>query len=121
MNFIRATASFENGQTILSGSSFRIALPEERSDAAISGEVRVGVRPEELDGPCPSADNALNLKVAVKEHLGHTMLVYGYIGDAQIVASLDPHSEVEVGADIYLGVNTETLHVFDRESEEMLT
>ena len=121
MNFVRATASFENGQTILSGTSFRIALPEERSDAAMSGEVRVGVRPEELDGPCPSADNALHLKVAVKEHLGHTMLVYGYIDDAQIVASLDPHSEVEVGADIYLGVNTETLHVFDPESEEMLT
>jgi multiple sugar transport system ATP-binding protein len=120
MNFIRATASFENGQTILAGTSFRIALPPERSSEAIVGEVQVGVRPEEMDGPCPSADNALSLKVAVKEHLGHTMLVYGYIEDVQIVASLDPHSQVEVGEDIYLAVNTEALHIFDPATEAML-
>jgi len=61
------------------------------------------------------------LKVAVKEHLGHTMLVYGYIDDAQIVASLDPHSQVEVHSDIFLSVNTEALHIFDPETEAMLT
>jgi len=121
MNFVQATASFESGQTILSGSGFRLALPATRSDSAISGEVQLGVRPEELDGPCASAENALSLKISVKEHLGHTMLVYGYIDDVQIVASLDPHSQVEVGQEIYLGVNTATLHVFDPVTETMLT
>ena len=96
-------------------------MPTGRSDKAISGQVQLGVRPEELDGPCQSSENALSLKISVKEHLGHTLLVYGYIDDVQIVASLDPHSEIEVGQEIHLGVNTETLHVFDLATEEMLT
>ncbi|TFH07148.1 MAG: sn-glycerol-3-phosphate ABC transporter ATP-binding protein UgpC [Candidatus Atribacteria bacterium] len=121
MNFVAATASFENGQTILAGSSFRIELPSSRSSDSIIGDVRIGVRPEDLDGPCPSAENAFFLKVAVKEHLGHTLLVYGYIDEVQIVASLDPHTQVEVGSEIYLAVNTKTLHVFDPVSEAMLT
>ena len=121
MNFVEATASFESGKTILAGSSFRIGLPAGRSSDRIVGNVRIGVRPEDLDGPCPSADNAFLLKVSVKEHLGHTLLVYGYIDDVQIVASLDPHTQVEVGAEIYLAPNTETLHVFDPVTEAMLT
>lgn len=121
MNFIRATAAYDNGQTVLSGSGFKIALPASRSDASIVGDVHLGVRPEDLDGPCSESANTLALKVAVREHLGHTMLVYGYIDDVQIVASLDPHSRVEVDEEIRLAVNTETLHVFDPETEETLT
>jgi len=120
MNFVPATASSENGRTILTGSCFRIVLPAERSVENINGDVQIGVRPEELDGPCQSTDNALPLRVAVKEHLGHTLLVYGYIDDVQIVASLDPHSQVEVDSQIYLSVNVDTLHVFDPETEATL-
>lgn len=121
MNFIKATASFESGQTILTGTQFRIALPVGRSSDAISGDVQIGVRPEEMTGPCQSSDNAFSIEVAVKEHLGHTLLVYGYIDDVQIVASLDPHTQVDVGSQIYLGVNAERLHVFDPVTEAMLT
>jgi len=121
MNFINATASFEKGQTVLTGSQFRIVLPAGRSSDTIDGDVQIGVRPEELTGPCQSSDNALSIEVAVKEHLGHMLLVYGYVDDMQIVASLDPHTQVEVGSQIYLGVNAERLHVFDSITEAMLT
>ena len=120
MNLVPATASFESGRTVLSGSNFQIVLPAERSVDTIGGEVRIGVRPEELEGPCQSADNALSIKVAVKEHLGHKLLVYGYIDDVQIVASLDPHSQVEIDSQINLAVNVDTLHVFDPETESTL-
>jgi len=120
MNFVPATASFENGHTILLGSDFRIVLPAQRSSESIAGGVRIGVRPEELEGPCQSDDNAFSLDVAVKEHLGHTLLVYGYIDEIQVVASLDPHSQVEVDSQILLAVNVDTLHVFDPETEATL-
>jgi len=58
--------------------------------------------------------------VAVKEQLGHSLLVYGYVEDSQIVASLDPHSQVEVDQPIHLTVNLKTLHVFDPESAATL-
>ena len=121
MNFIRATATYEGGQTILTGSGFRLALPAARSSEAISGAVQIGIRPEELDGPCAAGENTIPLKVSVREHLGHTLLAYGYIDDVQIVASLDPHSQLDVDSEINLLPNLHTLHVFDPTSEETRT
>jgi len=56
----------------------------------------------------------------VREHLGHTMLVYGYVDDTQVVASLDPHRVVELDTATVFDVNLEALHVFDPETQEML-
>ena len=53
----------------------------------------------------------------MKEQLGHSLLVYGYVDESQIVASLDPHSTVEVDQPIHLKVNLKTLHVFDPHSK----
>jgi multiple sugar transport system ATP-binding protein len=118
MNFLPAEAAKEGGQIILSGSSFRIALPAERSMSDLPSQVVMGVRPEDLDGPTDTTDNTIRITVSVLEQLGHTLLVYGYVDDVQIVASLDPHRQVETESTIGLSVNLRTLHVFDPESLE---
>jgi ABC-type sugar transport system ATPase subunit len=82
--------------------------------------VTVGVRPEDLDGPIPETDNTVEMRVSVLEQLGHTLLVYGYVDETQIVASLDPHKHVEMDSVIRLSVNMKTLHVFDPELEQTL-
>jgi len=117
MNFLSAQASFENGQTILRGTGFEIALPPERSQSTVVGSVRIGLRPEDLD-VSEESKNTIELRVAVKEHLGHTVLVYGYVDEMQVVASLDPHCQIELDAVIRLAVNVDTLHAFDPESGE---
>jgi len=119
MNFLPATASYEGGRTMVRGAGFSIALPADRSNESVSGDVILGVRPEELDGPSSSTENVLRLKVSVKEHLGHTLLVYGYAGDVQVVASLDPHRAVDLDAEAAFDVNLETVHLFDPATEEM--
>jgi len=119
MNFLSARAATEDGRTVLTGEGFRILLPAKRS-RDLPDRVIVGVRPEDLDGPAADADNALTLTVSVKEQLGNALLVYGYIDDTQVVASLDPHRHVEIDSEIHLKVNLDTLHVFDPESEETL-
>ena len=78
----------------------------------------MGVRPEDLEGPTSDATDAVTFQVTVKEHLGHSLLVYGYIGERQIVASLDPHSAVDIDSSIQLKVNPRTLQVFDPETSE---
>jgi multiple sugar transport system ATP-binding protein len=118
MNFLDAQAAFENGQTILRGAGFEIALPPERSQATVVGNVQIGLRPEDLD-VCEGSQNTVELRVSVKEHLGHTVLVYGYVDETQVVASLDPHCPVELDSQIRLAVNTSTLHAFDPETGEM--
>ncbi|MFC2082820.1 ABC transporter ATP-binding protein [Candidatus Bipolaricaulota bacterium] len=119
MNFLQAHATFEQGRTVLKGTGFDITLPAERSKDTVSGDVQIGVRPEDLDA-CEDAHNSVQLRVSVKEHLGHTVLVYGYVDEIQVVASLDPHCQVELESDIRLAVNTDTLHVFAPETGEML-
>ncbi len=117
MNFLPAQAVQEDGRWVLTGSGFRITLPPERVQDALPDNVLVGVRPEDLDGPAPDADNAITMNVAVTEQLGHALLVYGYLDETQVVASLDPHRNVEVESTVRLTVNLDTLHVFDPESE----
>jgi len=120
MNFLPATASYVAGQTVLEGTGFRFTLPAERSREDATGEVLLGVRPEDLDGPSSQQANTLQMVVSVKEHLGHTLLVYGYVEDTQVVASLDPHRSVELDAAAAFELNLDALHVFDPETENTL-
>jgi len=116
MNFLPATATREAGNVVLTGSGFRIAVPEARAAATIPERVIMGVRPEDLDGPAPDGADALTMTVSVKEQLGHSLLAYGEIEGTQVVASLDPHWQIELDAQVNLKVNVDTVHVFDPDS-----
>jgi len=121
MNFFPASASQEDGRLTLSGEGFRIDVPSERShDAVLPERVVMGVRPEDLSGPTTDEANTVSFTVTVKEQLGHSLLVYGYVEGALVVASLDPHAAVQVDQDVRLGVNLATLHVFDPETAATL-
>ena len=58
--------------------------------------------------------------MAVTEPLGNELLVYADCGGERIVANLDPHRRVEVDSTIRLKVNTETVHLFDGDTEQTL-
>ncbi len=118
MNFFPASASVEGDQIVLEGRSFRFALPRGDSTGSFPDHVTVGIRPEDLDGPVSETENSVELHVSVLEQLGHTLLVYGYVDETQIVASLDPHKHVELDSVIRLSANMKTLHVFDPETEQ---
>lgn len=121
MNFFPATATQEGERITLSGSSFKLVLPHHRnSQQAIPDQVIVGVRPEELSGPVSEEANVLTIKVAVLEQLGHSQLIYGYVENTQIVASIDSHQQVSLDSIIRLSVNVETLHVFDPATQKTL-
>jgi len=120
MNFFPASVVRDGDRTVLTGNGFWIALSPEQSRATLPSAVTVGVRPEDLDGPVDETEDTIELRVSVLEQLGHTLLVYGYVDETQIVASLDPHKQVELDSVIRLTVNLKTLHVFDPEVEQTL-
>lgn len=120
MNFFPASVSKEKESVFLSGPGFRLTLDHGVANRSLPDRVLVGVRPENLSGPVQDEVNSLQVKVSVLEQLGHTLLVYGYIDSTQIVASLDPHTQIELDSHIRLSVNMGTLHIFDSESEETL-
>ncbi len=120
MNFLPATVSRADGAVTLSGAGFRMAV---HVDARVRLPERVvlGIRPEDLDGPQPTGENGIAVRVLVKEQLGHSLLIYGDAGDGQqIVASLDPHRQVDIDQEIFLKANLNTLHVFDSETQATL-
>ena len=120
MNFLPATAARQDGAMTVTGVGFKMTLPVD-SRLALPAHVIIGVRPEDLDGPETSAENAISVRVTVKEQLGHSLLVYGDAGDSQqIVASLDPHRHVEIDQQIYLKANLKAVHIFDAETQATL-
>ncbi len=120
MNFLPAKTSRANNAIALTSPSFAIHVPAEAAPRNLPTDVLVGIRPEDLDGPAAGEQNTIQTRVAVLEQLGHTLLVHGYAANAQIVASLDPHREVELDTVIRLSVNLRTLHVFDPETQQTL-
>ncbi len=120
MNFFPAAANVESGRIVLSGQSFRFTLPAGPSTDGFPNQVTVGIRPEDLDGPASETENTVEMHVSVLEQLGHTLLVYGYVDETQVVASLDPHKQIELDSVIRLSANIDTLHVFDPETEETI-
>ena len=119
MNFLPARVSAENGGIALTGSGFRLVLLAGNAED-LPSEVVVGIRPEDLDGPVSEGENTLEMHVAVTEPLGNELLVYADCGGERIVANLDPHRRVEVDSTVRLKVNTETVHLFDKETEQTL-
>ena len=120
MNFLAATASRKDGNAVLTGTGFRIQLPENLSPETLPERVILGVRPEDLDGPTSDEQNTIEVTVSVTEQLGHALLVYGYLDETQLVASLDPHRKVDIESTIRLKANLDTLHVFDPETLDTL-
>ena len=119
MNFLQAQVSSDNGGVALTGEGFRLVLPAGDAEE-LPGQVVVGIRPEDLDGPVTEGKNTLEMSVAVTEPLGNELLVYADCGGERVVANLDPHRRVEVDSIIKLKVNTETVHLFDQATEQTL-
>ncbi len=119
MNFLQARVSSENGGVALAGKGFRLVLSAGNAEE-LPSEVVVGIRPEDLDGPVTEGENTLEMSVAVTEPLGNELLVYADCGGQRVVANLDPHRRVEVDSTIRLKVNTETVHLFDQDTEQTL-
>jgi len=113
MNFLPADSRMEGNRITVIGERFVIRLPESREATDIPPHVVVGIRPEDLDGPVQETTNTLSMTVSVKEQLGHSLLVYGSVAGSQIVASLDPHRQVDLDTEIHLSVNVDSVHAFD--------
>ena len=89
-------------------------------------EVILGIRPEHISLSEKKTD--LMATVNAVEHLGNECIVYGVLGKAgdeftmkdegkNIIIKTVEGTPVEVGDEIYLSVNEEKLHLFDKETE----
>ncbi len=113
MNFV--TAAVDNGSVRASG--FELSLGRQLP----ARDVVLGIRPEHFDERPQNGGPSLRLTVDLVEILGSDQLLYGSCGADRMVARVPARLPVRVGDTVELGIQTESIHVFDRESEVVLS
>jgi multiple sugar transport system ATP-binding protein len=132
MNFINALAEKDekDGGVYLKFFNNRLKLPEAKAKKLVDGgyigkEVIFGIRPEDVHDEeqyiQKMAGNVLVTRVEVIEMLGSETLLYTRVGEISLNARVNPRIKVKVGDDIKLAVDTGKGHIFDKETERVIT
>ena len=117
MNFLDATDKVNGAQASLQiGAAVTVPLNAEKS-------VVMGIRPENLsDHPDDLAkSNAIfKAKVNVYELLGAEVFLYFDVNETPITARVDPKTTARPGSEVEFAIDTDKVHVFDKETEKTI-
>ncbi len=128
MNFIEGTIISKGSDLYFKFDKYEIKLPENKVTAVREGsyidkEVVMGIRPENLhDAPAfvQNASSVIEATVEVTEMLGAEVFLYMKLGESSITARVDPRSTATTGDVIRIGVDTNRMHLFDKETQEVI-
>ncbi|MDF0599465.1 sn-glycerol-3-phosphate ABC transporter ATP-binding protein UgpC [Psychromarinibacter sp. C21-152] len=118
MNFFDATVEpsgdgarlrFRDGQTL------EVAARAPFSTNA-GRDLVVGIRPEHVSLNDAEAADALHAEITLVEPLGMETLVHLRLGDAEMLARIEPQRGLKAGQQVPVAVNPDKLHLFDRET-----
>lgn len=126
MNEIFAKVEKNDKGVFLNFSGYSIKLPEQKAKALVDGgyvgkEVVLGIRPEDLHDEevfiASSKDSVIETTVDVTEMLGAEVFLYLALDDTKLTARVDPRSKAKTGDKIKVAIDTNMIHVFDKETE----
>ena len=149
MNFIKSTLVKENGGVYLTFGDIKLKLPEGKANAPelqeyIGKEVIAGVRPECIyDTPVQVealTDSAFDVYVDVTELMGADIylslianrvvvdeelarkknMVIDKSGEQNLIARVSPRSQARTGDTIRIAIDTERVHIFDKDTEKCI-
>ena len=131
MNLIDAEVAQDGSQAVLKMSdTVSIKLPAEKSKAVIDGgyvgkTVVVGIRPEDIkdDEEFLAKHSATTFKAQVKvyELLGAEVNLHYDIADQTCTAKVSPRTPARPGDEVTFAMDVTRLHVFDKETEQVIT
>jgi multiple sugar transport system ATP-binding protein len=125
MNLLPATIG--HGGAALEGPGFSLPVPsawEAWARPARGRQVLLGIRPEHLlpsDRDVSGPTARLRVELDILETLGHQSVAHGHIGEAALVAVLEPSATPAPGSALELQVPLAALHAFDAETSERLS
>lgn len=119
MNFLDCSLQADGDQLYLATNDFRVALePRQRASLearAGDGSVVLGVRPPTIRlGLVESAATPIRSEVYVCEPMGRSMLVEARVGSKVLAIKYSGELGLEIGQQVWLGLDQTNLHVFDR-------
>ncbi len=125
MNFIDCKIIDKNGQYFATFEGFEICLPKDRFSTELlakyrDSEVTVGIRPEDLhrEESFLTAENAsvIEAVVDIAEMMGSEIYMYLNCMSNQIIAKAPTRYGAKDGETVTLAINTNKLHIFDKET-----
>jgi multiple sugar transport system ATP-binding protein len=122
MNFATVALAEEDGTTHAVGDGLRLALPPPvagRLKPYLGQEVTLGIRPEDLRLDAGGAANGLSFEAVIEvvERLGSESLLDVKVGSGAMVAAVEPSVAAAAHDKVWLALNAERLHFFDKRSE----
>lgn len=129
MNFIEAVVSKAGDRVKLTFGANSVVLSEEKSKAVLGGgyegkTVILGIRPEDIHDEekyMANKEAVVNFEVAVTEMLGAEVILIGTIENFDTTAKVGPRSTAKAGDKIQLAFDVERIHVFDKDTEKVIT
>ena len=128
MNLIDATVVKNGDKCDLAFANLKISLPKNKSEALIKNNyidktVTVGIRPEDFllcEKNETSKENVYDVKVRIYENMGAEGYLYFRLGDIKCVARINKNNEYSIDEEVKLKINVENVHLFDKETENII-
>jgi multiple sugar transport system ATP-binding protein len=129
MNMIEAKVVKSGSNVVLTFGSNSIKLPEAKAKKLIDGgyenkNVMFGIRPEDVKDEemfiSSSPDSVINATVKVYELLGAEVYLYFSVDQFDITARVNPRTTARPGDTIKVAFDLTKIHVFDKETEQVI-
>ena len=130
MNFLNATVKVNGDVASLEIAGKSIPLPPAKSKKLIDGgydekEVIFGIRPEDIYDSEMFIENSPNSvfesTIRVYELLGAEVYLYFDLDVFPMTARVDPRTTARPGDTVKFALDVEKIHVFDKETEQIIT
>ena len=127
MNFMDAKVSVKNGVACVEVAGKVVPLSAAKSKKLIDGGyegkvVTIGIRPEDVkDEAGETPESTFEAEVKVYELLGAEVYLYLDINGESVTARVPSRTAARVGDRISVAFDVEKIHVFDKETEQVIT
>ena len=129
MNFLDAVVRVNGNAVTLEVAGQSIPLPPAKAKKLIDGgyngkTVTMGIRPEDVYDSemfIETAKCVFSSTIKVYELLGAEVFLYFDLGEFAMTARVDPRSNARPGDTVRFAFDVEKIHVFDKETEQVIT
>ena len=129
MNFLDAVVRINGTAVTLEVAGQSIPLPPAKAKKLIDGgyngkTVVMGIRPEDVyysEMFIETAKCVFSSTIKVYELLGAEVFLYFDLGEFPMTARVDPRSNARPGDTVRFAFDVEKIHVFDKETEQVIT
>ena len=127
MNFFNAELTQAGDDIVVKTASFEVKVPEDRRavlKSHLGKPVVFGLRPEDIHDPnfAPPRVIAQNVEAIVDltELMGNEIFLFLKSADAEYVARVDPRTSFKMGDQVTMAFNMDNMHIFDKETEQVV-